>query len=321
MTLLEQLTEAALEGRAATVDEALRLATECDNPDALCDAADAIRRHHCGDSMDTCSIINARSGLCSEDCKWCSQSMHHNTGCEQYDIVPRETLLESVRRNTALGVRRFSMVTSGRRVTRRDIDRFCDLYRETRRHSPIHLCASMGLIDRESMQTLYDAGVRRYHCNLETSRGYFGRLCTTHTHEDKLRTIGYARECGMEVCSGGIIGMGESLRDRLELVAEARDAGACSVPVNLLNPIAGTPLGHQPLLDEEEIVRTVALMRFVAPTLVLRFAGGRARLSEAATRRILRGGMNGTMIGDLLTTHGNRAADDFTMFAEIGYSC
>lgn len=319
MKLLERLTEAALRGEPASIDDLLQLDAECADTDMLCDAADRIRRHHCGDTMDTCSIINARSGRCSEDCKWCSQSAHHHTGISEYDSCTEEDLLTSVRRNTERGVMRFSMVTSGRRVTTRDIDHFCDLYRKARAASPISLCASMGLIGREQMQALYDAGVRRYHCNLETSRRYFGTLCTTHDHDDKLRTIGYALECGMEVCSGGIIGMGETLRDRLELVDEARRAGAVSVPVNLLNPIPGTPLEHQPLLGEEEIVRTVALMRFVAPTLVLRFAGGRARLSDAANRRILRGGMNGTMIGDMLTTAGNVADADYRMFAELGY--
>lgn len=319
MDLLRQLTDAAMRGVPASVDDALRLDAECKDTDLLCDAADAVRRAHHGDVMDTCSIINARSGRCTEDCKWCSQSMYHHTGCDEYDMVDTERLDEAVDLNTRQGVRRFSLVTSGRRVSRRDIDRFCELFRRCRRRSPIYLCASMGLIDRESMQRLYDAGVRRYHCNLETSREYFGTLCTTHGHDDKLRTISYAREVGMEVCCGGIIGMGETMRDRLLLAEEAREAGAVSVPVNLLNPIPGTPLQDQPLLSEEEVVRSAALMRFVAPKLVLRFAGGRARLSAAACERMLRGGVNGTMIGDLLTTTGNRVADDYAMFGRLGY--
>ncbi len=319
MELLETLTAAALAGTPATVDEALALDRACTDTDALCDAADAVRRHHCGDVMDTCSIINARSGRCPEDCHWCSQARRHHTGVDEYDIVDRRRLLESVRLNTEAGVQRFSLVTSGRRVTRHDVGAFCDLYKAAREVSPIYLCASMGLIGLEEMQALYDAGVRRYHCNLETSPSFFPRLCTTHTYEDKLRTIGYARQVGMAVCSGGIIGMGETMRDRLELVEQARLAGACSVPVNLLNPIKGTPLENTPLISEEEVIRSVALMRFVAPTLTMRFAGGRARLSQQANERILRGGMNGTMIGDLLTTVGNSVAEDYAMFERIGY--
>lgn len=320
MKLLETLLAASLDGVPATVDQALALDASGVGIDELCDAADAVRRRHCGDVMDTCSIINARSGRCPEDCHWCSQARRHHTGIDEYDIVGRERLLRCARLNTEAGVQRFSLVTSGRRVTSHDVGAFCDLYKAVRSETPIYLCASMGLIGLDEMQALYDAGVRRYHCNLETSPSHFVRLCSTHTYDDKLRTIGYARQVGMDVCSGGIIGMGETMRDRLELVEQARLAGACSVPVNLLNPIKGTPLEDTPLLDEEEIIRSVALMRFVAPTLTMRFAGGRARLSQQATERILRGGMNGVMIGDLLTTVGNSVAEDYAMFERIGYS-
>ena len=180
-----------------------------------------------------------------------------------------------VDRNSARGVKRLSIVCSGRKVAMNDIRRFCELYKKTRERSDISLCASMGLLNREELQALYDAGIRRYHCNLETAASYFPSLCTSHTREDKLRTIRLAREVGMEVCSGGIIGMGETLRQRLEMAEEAREAGAVSIPINLLNPIAGTPLEHTPLISEPDVILTVALMRFVAPGLTLRFAGGR----------------------------------------------
>lgn len=318
MRLIEKLLGKGLRGECATVDEALALDAEY-TTDELCDAADKIRRARCGDRMDTCSIVNARSGRCGEDCKWCAQSARHRTGVEEYPIVDGESLDRAVDHHTRAGVGRLSLVTSGRRVSGRDLDSFCALYSRISARSGMSLCASMGLLDREGMKKLYAAGVRRYHCNLETSSDFFPTLCTTHTHADKLATIAAAREAGMEVCSGGIIGMGESLRQRLTMVAEAREAGAVSVPVNILNPIPGTPLESTAPIGEEEIVRSLALMRFVAPDCVIRFAGGRARISERATRRMLTGGVNGALVGDMLTTVGNDMEGDFEMFRSLGY--
>lgn len=317
MTLDEALAK-GLEGTPLTVDEAMAL-NDSVSTDALCDAADQVRQRWMGDVIDTCSIVNARSGRCSEDCKWCAQSRHHSTGIAEYEYIPREDLVEAVRMNDAVGVRRFSMVTSGRRVPKAQMKRFCDLYRDAAAESPIYLCASMGLLGREELQMLKDAGVRRYHCNLETASSYFPELCSTHTHEDKMATIRAAIEVGMEVCCGGIIGMGETMRQRLELACEAREAGAASIPVNILQPIPGTPLESTPLISEDDVIRTVALFRFIAPKVTLRFAGGRARLSQESMKRILRGGMNGALIGDMLTTVGNKIDEDYRMFDETGF--
>lgn len=162
-------------------------------------------------------------------------------------------------------VRRLSLVTSGRRVTGPQIKYFCDIYRQIGSETGLSMCASMGLLGKEELQALKDAGVRRYHCNLESSRRYFGTLCSTHTYDEKIATLRTAREVGLEVCSGGIIGMGETMRDRLEMVEEARRAGAVSIPVNILQPIPGTALADTPLIAEEEVILTVALMRFIAP--------------------------------------------------------
>lgn len=316
--LLKKVTERALAGEGATVDEALEIARIY--PLVMVqEAADKVRIYWCGNVIDTCSIINARSGRCPEDCKWCAQSLHYNTGCEEYEIIDSKEMLGLLQRNTERGVGRFSLVTSGRLVGKRQIDAFCELYRKCAQQSPVCLCASMGLLDRAQLESLRDAGVRRYHCNLETAASYFPDLCTTHTREDKLRTIREAQEVGMEICSGGIIGMGETLKQRLELAAECRDAGAVSIPVNILSPIPGTPLENTPAITEEEIELTVALYRLIAPKVTLRFAGGRARISEESTARILRGGMNGAMVGDLLTTVGNRPDTDRELFTTCGY--
>ncbi len=332
ITLLEKIKSDAIKGIPASVDDCIRLAgcvplnngefldAEAQrNLDAICDAADEVRRALEGDTIDTCSIVNGRSGRCTENCKWCSQAASHHTGCREYDFIDEQEYFDMVDRNSARGVKRLSIVCSGRKVAMNDIRRFCELYKKTRERSDISLCASMGLLNREELQALYDAGIRRYHCNLETAASYFPSLCTSLTREDKLRTIRLAREVGMEVCSGGIIGMGETLRQRLEMAEEAREAGAVSIPINLLNPIAGTPLEHTPLISEPDVILTVALMRFVAPGLTLRFAGGRARLSKESTSRILRGGMNGALVGDMLTTIGNGMDEDFELFRSHGF--
>lgn len=316
--MLEQLKQKALRGEAVTVDEALAL-NDRYTSDELADAADEIRVKWCGDVIDTCSIVNARSGLCGEDCKWCAQSRHYATGVDRYERVSTKEAVDDARHNEANGVKRFSLVTSGRKVTDADMPYFCAVYREISAQSDIYLCASMGLLDRDGLMALKDAGVKRYHCNLEASEEYFGTLCSTHSHADKLQTIALAREVGLEVCCGGIIGMGESMRQRLELARECGATGAVSMPINILNPFPGTPLESMPLISEEEVVRTVALFRFMLPKLTLRFAGGRKRLPTDTVARILRGGMNGVLVGDMLNSVGNNIARDRKLFASLGY--
>ncbi len=317
MTLIEDIRSRALRGIPATVGECLELDRTTDT-DTLCRLADEVRKARCGSDIDTCSIINARSNMCSEDCKWCSQSRFHSTNVETYPIVSEQICVDTARANVQAGVRRYSLVTSGRRVTPAQIDAFCELFRKVKAETGIYMCASMGLLGPDEMKRLKEAGVERYHCNLETSSDFFPTLCSTHTHADKLATIRAALDAGMEVCSGGIIGMGETMEQRLNLARECRESGATSLPMNLLNPIPGTPLEGMPLISEEEAIRTAALMRLIAPDMVIRFAGGRKRLSREATLRMLRGGVNGVMIGDLLTTAGNARSEDMEMIkAEV----
>lgn len=315
--LLEAVKKRALQGFPATIDEALELDGSC-TTEALSAAADEVRDRWCGDKVDTCSIVNARSGRCTENCKWCAQSRHFSTGIKEYEYIAPDEALKEAKGNAERGVGRFSLVTSGRKVAPADMERFCSIYRAIRRECDIRLCASMGLLSKVQLMQLKESGVERYHCNLETSSSYFPELCSTHTHEEKLRTIAAAREVGLDVCSGGIIGMGETMRQRLELAQEVRDAGAISMPVNILQPIKGTALENTPLIEEEEVIRSVALMRLVAPKLAIRFAGGRARLSAESTVRLLNGGVSGSIVGDLLTTIGKRIEDDFAMYESIG---
>lgn len=221
--------------------------------------------------------------------------------------------------NEKEGIRRFSLVTSGRSVTDRDLDTFCKIYERLSRETGLYLCASMGLLDQDQMKRLKEAGVKRYHCNMETSSKVFPKLCTTHTPEDKKRTIRYAKAEGMAVCSGGIIGMGESMDDRIDFAFELADLGVDSVPMNILNPIPGTPLENTPLISEEDIIRTAAIWRFILPKQSIRFAGGRMRLGRKSMERIMRGGVNGVLMGDMLTTVSNTVAEDRELYARAGW--
>lgn len=224
--------------------------------------------------------------------------------------------MRAAKMNEEAGIKRFSLVTSGRKVCGSDLDKFCGIYRRLDKETSLYLCTSMGLLNKEELQALKDSGVKRYHCNLEASKNFFPNLCTTHTTEDKKRTIRAAREVGMQVCSGGIIGMGETMADRIDLALELRELDVDSVPINILMPVEGTPLEKQPLISEDEVIRTVAIFRFLLPNKTLRFAGGRMRLSHKAMLRILRGGMNGALMGDMLTSIGNQVAEDKELFKE-----
>lgn len=302
-------------GVGITREEADRLAAHAPT-DLLADAADEISRHFNGTRVDSCSIVNARSGMCGEDCKWCAQASGYKTDCVTYNFVDEEETMKAARINEQEGIRRFSLVTSGRTVSKKDLAAFCRLFKRLSEETNLYLCASMGLLDREGMEMLKEAGVKRYHCNMETSSKFFPELCSSHTPEDKRKTISAAREAGLEVCSGGIIGMGETMADRLDFAFELADLDTVSVPINILNPIPGTPLEKTPLISEEEVIRTVALFRFIMPKKSIRSAGGRMRLSPEAMLRIMKGGLNGVLMGDMLTTVSNSIADDRKLFAE-----
>lgn len=319
------LVEAALaavieEGRDLTENEAYSLAEleTAEGLKALRDGAARITRAFVKPVFDSCSIVNARSGKCSENCKWCAQSAHFHTGCDTYDIIGREECLEAARANASAGIRRFSLVASGRAVRGKALTAMCSMLREAKEATGLFTCASLGLLGREELQELWDAGVRRYHCNLETAPSLFATLCTTHAIEDKLRTIDTAREIGFTICSGGILGMGESRRQRAEFALTLRRAKPDSIPLNILSPIPGTPLESTPLLDEDEFIDAVALFRFVHPRTDLRFAGGRARLSREAQIEAMRVGINSGIVGDLLTTLGSTVARDKAIIEEAG---
>lgn len=305
-------------GHRLSRDEAVALAAATPTDD-LCMLAGRLREHFHGNFVDTCSIINARSGRCPEDCKWCSQSRHHKTNIDIYPLIGSDEAVAMARNNAHKGVRRFSLVTSGRGMTDSDIDKACRIFRDVAHGVDISLCASMGLLSASQLRRLRDAGVSRYHCNLETAPSYFPHLCSTHTTGDKIETLRHARDAGMEICSGGIIGMGETPEQRIELAVALRELGVASIPVNVLNPIPGTPLEKMPPLSDDEILRSMAMFRIVVPDAHIRFAGGRNAIKHLE-RRLLHVGVSASIVGDMLTTSGSDIETDKRMFREEGFA-
>ena len=287
--------------------------------DELLELAAEVMHRACPPTFDTCSIINAKSGRCPEDCKWCAQSAHHHTGAEEYPLMSVQQLIDVARKSKARGIVRFSIVTSGRRLKKEEVDRICEAAEAIGKECGIYLCLSAGLLDEDDLVRLRKSGIRRDHCNLETAPSYFGKLCTTHDQQQKIKTLQAAKAAGMEICSGGIIGMGETIEQRIELADVLRNLGVASVPVNILVPVKGTALESQPLISEDEILRTIALFRLMMPSARLRFAGGRTRLSDQAQMKAFRSGINAAIFGDMLTTPGDQVSADFERIRQAGY--
>ena len=312
------LAEEIINGRRITREDDLSFFLTCDLEE-LCEGADKIREARIGDKVDLCSIINGRSGRCPEDCKYCAQSAHHHTNCEEYDFLPEEEILAACKMNEREGVDRFSIVTAGRALTGEEFDKAIHAYETMKKECKIDLCASMGFLSAEQLHRLHEAGVTSYHHNIETSRRNFPNICTTHTYDMKIETLKKVKAEGMCACSGGIIGMGETMEQRIEFAFTLAELNVQSIPINLLSPIPGTPLENEQPLSEEEILKTIALFRFINPTAFLRFAGGRSQLSSEAMHKALYIGINSAIVGDLLTTLGSKVSEDKKMIQEEGY--
>lgn len=313
---VQQAMQLVLEGGQLTRAQALALK---DAPlEALCDAANTIRAHFCGNGFDICTIVNAKSGKCSENCKFCAQSAHYHTGADCYAMLPTADIVAQAQDNAARGVLRYSLVTAGKRLSDAEIEQECAHIRAIRAQTDIAVCVSNGLLSEADYRQLRDAGATRVHNNLETSRRNFPNVCTTHTFDDKCAAIRAAQAAGLSVCSGGIVGMGETMEDRIDMALALRELDVHSVPINLLNPVPGTPYAHLTPLNNDDMRRIVALFRFLLPDASIRLAGGRGLLPDKG-EACFRSGANAAISGDMLTTAGITIETDLKLIAALGY--
>ncbi len=286
---------------------------------ALRKAAEEVTRARAPRRFDFCGIVNAKSGLCSEDCKWCAQSAKWNAPCERHGWISPGECVKAAKEAEANGVSRFAIVTSGRRPSKADLDNALAALEAMKAATKVHLCASLGLVSKEELATLKEAGLERVHCNIETAPSKFPSLCSTHTQEEKLATLKAAKELGLEICSGGILGMGETDEELVEFAFAVKSLSPASIPVNVLHPIPGTPLASRPVLDRERLLDSISIIRLVNPSTPLRFAGGRRDMSDETAREAVKCGMSAGIAGPLLTTPGADYDDDRQIALESGF--
>lgn len=317
MKIIDSMITKVMNGERINAEEAIALYYE--PLEELCKSADKIRRQHCSDGFDICSIVNGKSGQCSENCKFCAQSSYNKCSTiDQYPLLDTQEIVDQARHNYNNNVQRFSIVTSGKKVTDYELDKICETVNLIVEKVGISVCVSLGLLGQEQYKRLKDAGVTRIHNNLETSPKHFQNVCTTHTFEDKLNSIRAAQAVGLKVCSGGIMGIGETVEDRIDMALELRKLGIESIPVNMLNPIVGTPLESQKTLTRDEMRRIIAVYRFISPKAYIRLAGGRGLLEDKGESCFL-SGANAVITGDMLTTEGISIATDLQMIEKLGY--
>ncbi|MGN0665380.1 MAG: biotin synthase BioB [Huintestinicola sp.] len=305
-----------LKGGRITKEQAIELTNV--SLDELCSAADELRRRFCGDGFDICTIINGKCGRCSEDCKYCAQSAHYRSDVEEYPLLDTEEIIRQAKYNAERGVLRYSIVTSGRSLSDSEIDKVCESIKAVREQVGIEVCVSFGLIGYEQFVKIKNAGASRVHCNMESSRSFFPSVCSTHTYDEKIETLKAAKKAGLSICSGGIIGLGETMEDRIDMAFTIRELGVKSVPVNFLNPIKGTPYENNILPDDDEKRRIVAIYRFIIPDAVIRLAGGRGLIADKGEGCFV-SGANAAISGDMLTTSGITIETDMKLLKKLGY--
>lgn len=314
---LNKLTDEIISGKRLNRNDDLSFFFDCDLNE-LCLNANRIRSELCGNKINLCTIINAKSGKCSENCKFCAQSGHHGTEINEYNFLDENEIINDCKRNANKGVHRYSLVTAGRSLNSDDFEKAVLVYKKLYQQCDISLCASHGLLSEEQFKRLKECGVKTYHANIETSRRNFPEICTTHTYDDKLKCIKRAQNAGLKVCSGGIIGMGETWEDRLDMALSLSELNVHSIPLNALVPIKGTPFEACPQITQEDILRTIAIFRFINPTAYIRFAAGRSILNDSGKQAFL-SGANAAITGDMLTTSGNSIKEDIEMLEGMGF--
>lgn len=315
-----ELGERVLSGDAITYEEALSLTQIQDTDIPLLAAyAHKIRHIFAGNGVDMCGIVNARSGLCSEDCKFCAQSVHYTTQAPVYSLLSTEEIVAQAKKAEECGAKRTSIVTSGKGMEKdADFPRIVEAIRAVIASTRLKVCANLGTISEEQALELAAAGVKRYAHNLETSRRFYPEICTTHPFDERIKTLKAAKAAGMELCSGGIIGLGENWQDRVELAFLLKEFEAVSIPINILNPLKGTAMENTRPLRPLDILKTFAIFRFILPDKILRPAGGREINLRDMQGALMLSGANGLIIGNYLTFTGRDTAMDFTLVNDAG---
>ena len=284
----------------------------------LLSISDNLRKKYKENTVFTCAIMNAKSGACPENCAFCAQSIHHKTNIKMYPLVSVEKMVREAERMKESGATRFSIVTSGKKPSKYDLDRISEAIYKIKEKIGIQTCASLGILDKESAVILKEAGLERYHHNLETSESFFPNICTTHSYKEDIDTVKIANQIGLKVCSGGIIGLGETWKHRIELALTLKGLNVDSIPINFLNPIPGTRLQNMPLISPFEALKAVAIFRIVNPEKDITVCGGREKVLKEFQDKVFKAGANGIMIGNYLTTKGRSIREDMEMIKEQG---
>ena len=280
--------------------------------------AHSIRRHFFGDNVGICTIINAKSGRCSEDCAFCAQSAHYKGKCEIYPLIEGERIVHAAIDAAARGIQRFSIVTSGRGLGKKDFKKVIESVKTIRQETPLQVDCSLGILPPEQATALKDAGVERYHHNLETAPSFFDKICTTHSIAEKITTLNVMKNAGLSLCSGGILGLGESPEQWLEMIFVLRDIGVACIPVNILNPRPGTPLENLKPPTPLEVLKILAIMRLIVPETEIRLAGGREVNLRDFQAAAYWAGITGMIVGGYLTTGGRVLEQDLQMLNDLG---
>lgn len=317
---LYQLADAVIAGHRLDLDQALALAVLPDHElPLLLAAASRVRHHFFGDRIALCSIVNAKSGLCAEDCAFCAQSSFHATGAVTYPLLPSATLLAGGRDAADNGSACYGIVTSGTGINAgEELERICTVVHQLAADGALAPGASLGILDQQSLQALKEAGLVTYHHNLETARSYFPQICTTHAYEDDVATVRLAKQAGLRVCCGGLFGLGETMEQRIELAFTLRELQVDSVPINFLDPVAGTPLSTMQQLTPLACLHIIALYRLLLPDCHITVCGGRQSNLRELQSWIFLAGASGVMTGDYLTKEGRRPEDDQRLIADLG---
>lgn len=314
------LGEYILQGNQISYEDALTLTqVSKDDIPLLAGFANKIRQQFAGNSVDMCGLVSARSGMCSEDCKFCSQSVYHSTDAPVYELRNAEEITISAQTAQQQGAKRISIVTSGKGMDHDpDFQKIITAIEGIMRETDLKVCANLGTLTLPQAHTLAASGIKRYAHNLETSKNFYPSVCTTHSYEERLSTIQAAKTAGMELCTGGIIGMGESWRDRIDLAFALHELGVTSIPINILNPIKGTAFENIIPPTPLDIIKTFAIFRFILPDKIIRPAGGRELNLRDMQGQLMLSGANGLIIGNYLTFSGRDAAADFQMVQDAG---